>query len=436
MILRVRAVSYISSRPYVQALMANQGHTSAEMKAVSPRWRLKNRNEIEENVKRRGLLHQINVPDLYEHWEMYKSSERKKEAIEKRRAQLIQLIIELNNAETLSAEQKTSHQSNRNEARMLHREYEKVCQSHRDIRKQFLDHFLALPNKLLQHTPDELEIALIVGQKSNENPSKHHLSYDHLIDYYNEKMFYLKSDAATFDTTFPLKCLDYFRRHGFVQFYNPDFSKTFIVEGAAVSLEQFYEVEHSRNESLNSVHLVGGGSWLSFLGFMAKHKFEEQELPMQLVSTGRKYVPTNSNDSGLFDVAQSTMVQLFLAGTEQEMNDKFNTTLDLMIQLYRAIDIHFRVVNVPANQLELAECFATRIEMFSQYFQNYYEIGRISFYGDHISKRLLFECNRNREKFPRILGATVCNVTKLLAIILETHDGKIPKTIVANQFLK
>lgn len=436
MILRVKPLTYTPYRRYAQALLANKRRgkhkSSVDIKAVSPRWRLKDRNEIEENLKRRGLENAINVPDLYKQWEIFQNSESRKVTILERQSELLQLIANLKSAATLSAEEKTSLQSYAKERRELSIEYE----SSRDIRKDFLDIFLTLPNKLLPNTPDEPQIVLDFGQNLSTNPCKHHLSYDHLIDYYSDKAFYLRNDAAKFDIAFPIKCLDYFRCRGFTQFNNPDFSKTVIVEGAAVPLENLYKVEHSTNESSNLVHLVGGGSWLSFMGFIAEYKFEEEQLPMQLISVGRSYRPTEPNDLGLFDVAQSSMVQVFLAGTEKEMDKKFNETLDLMIQMFKAIDIHFRVVYVPANQLELAECFAARIEMFSPHLKIYIEIGRLSYYQDHISKRVRFECDRKREKFPRVLGGTVCNVTKLLAIILETHNGNIPNTIFANNFLK
>lgn len=441
MILEVRAL-YNIPRRFVQALYVSRSNALNNSQVLQPildyKNRLKNRDALKEDLKRRRLAELINVDEICDQWEIYKTTESRIKTLEKKGTKLKKLIMKLEVTDNLSDKQQIRLIDQQKEARALSKEYATTCDSFEDIRDRLNLNFLTLPNKLLANTPNELHIIRSHGEKSTETQCEHHLIYHNLIEYIDDKTYYLKNEASKFDQMFQLKCLDYFRHHEFEQFSNYDFARTVIIEGAAVPLETIYQIPHNLNEKFtNLVHLVGGGSWLSFLGFIANMQVAKEVFPMQMVSIGKAYQPTNSNDFGLFSTAQSTAIQLFLAGSEEAMNEKFQSTLDLIIQLFESIDIHFRVVHVAANQLESAECFATRIEMFSPHLQNYMEIGRLSHYGDFISNRLRFRCEtnkKNEQMQPHIVGGTLCNVAKLLAIILETHDGSIPNAIFTNDF--
>lgn len=443
MLLKANTLVYVPRR-FVQALFVSHRNAKENLRALWPifdyKSRLGNRKELEENVKRRQLSDKINVADLCDKWELYKSSESRKEAIEKRRAQLSKLIIKLKSAKSLSEQDQNSCEAYIQEARTLRKDYDGVCDSFYDIQERFNIDYLALPNQLLPNTPDEEQIVYEFGSKLAGDQSHHHLNYHHLINFFNETCYFLQNEAATFDLNFPLTCVDYFRQHDFAQFSNADFTKTIVVEGGGVPLESLYEIMHDFHENYsNLVHLVGSGSWLSFLGYIAKTKVDKTLLPLQFVSTGRIYHRTVAKDLGLLDAVQSTAIQIFVAGTEQQANERFQVTLGLITKIYKALNLHFRVVQVPASQLETAECSAVRIEMFSRSLNKYIAVGNLSMYSNYISYRLRFQCEKdetNSQYKPHIFGGTVCNVTKLLAIILETYDGTIPRTLLNHKLVK
>lgn len=442
MLLKAYSIVFIPRR-FVQALFVSKRNAEGNLRALYPildhKNHLENRREFEDNIKRRGLDNQINIVQLYDQWERYKAAECRKESIEKRRTQLTKLITKTK-AKNTEIGNESSIEDMVKEARQLRVEYKNVCDNFDEIDDEFNNNFLDLPNKLLATTPDKPQEVLSHGSYSANNHSSHHLNYKHLIEYINEKFYYLQKDAAEFDRIVPEKISKHFQRNGFNLLSNPDFTKTVIVEGGGVALDDLYEIKHVFHEKCsNLVHLVGSGSWLSFLGYIAKTKIEKELLPMQYVSTGKMYRSTEQNECGLYDVVQSTAVQVFLAGTESQMTANFEIVLDLFIQIFKSIDIHFRVTHVPASQLRRTECFATQIEMYSPSLQQYIEIGRLSHYGDFISKRLRFQCERdetNTQYKPHIIGGTVCNVTKCLAIALETYNGVIPNSILMENFLK
>lgn len=439
MFLRVQSLVFVPRR-FVQALFVSHRNAEGNVRALIPildhKNFLENRHKLEENIRRRGLGNQINIATIYDQWEQYKEAESRKVAIEKQRAKLSKLIVKAK-----SEKADSSIDDLLQAARGLRGEYQSACDRFYEIDEEFNNNFLELPNKLLSITPDEAQVIFSHGLNPPETEhTTHHLQHKHLIDYISETFYYLKNEAAHFDRSLPNILIDQFRRQGFDQLSNPDFAKTVTVEGGGIALQNLYEIPQDYNERCtNLLHLVGSGSWLSFLGFIAKLKIEKELLPMQFVSTGKIYRPTNANAHGLFDVVQSTAVQVFLAGTETQMTEKFHSLLEFIIQLFKRFDIHFRVVHAPASQLHSTERFATRIEMYAPNLGEYIEIGRLSQYGDLISKRLRFQCGRdetNTQYKPHIIAGTVCNVTKCLAIILETHNGTIPNTILTENLVR
>lgn len=443
MFLKTNTLVYVPRR-FIQALFVGHRNAKGNLRALWPifnyKKRLENRTELEENIQRRQLTNQINVSDLLDKWQLYKNCESNKEKIEKRRAQLTKLIGKLTNANSLSDEDQCRFQALKQEARDLRKDYDSACNSFYDIQERFNIDFLMLPNKLLPRTPDEQEILFEFGSKPPDNPNQHHLNYDHLIKFFSETSYFLQHEAAMFDLNFPLACVDFLRQNGFEQFSNADFAKTIVVEGGGVSLTDLYEVVHDFHENYsNLVHLVGNGSWLSFIGYMAKTKVNKTLLPLEHVCSGKIYRRPIQKELGLFDASQSTAVQIFSAATEQQVNQRFEVTLGLITQIYTTLNMHFRIVNVPAHQLQSAECAAAHIEMYSPSLKEYVEIGNLSHFSDYISYRLRFQCEKdetNSQYKPHIFGGTVCNVTKLLAIILESNNGIIPDTILKCKLVK
>lgn len=441
MLLKAKQIVYMQRR-YVQALFVGQRNVVGNVRTLTPildyKYRLKHRTELEDNLRRRGILKKIEIDNLYTQWESFKNTEAKKNFIERRRVELKKSIVQLKSNETLSATDQENVEKYIQESRALRNEFKDVCEYFYDIEEEFINAFLALPNKLLPNTPDDSEIVSSYGLPYTGTELQHHLQCEQFMEFTHDGLYFLRNEAAKFDFEFPLKCLDYFQKRDYIQFKNSEFAKTVIIEGAGIPLDSLYEVTHSYHENCsNLVHLVGSGSWLSFLGFMTNMKIDKASLPMQFISVGKIYQPTNTQNFSLFDASQSTAVQIFLAGSQEQMNDKFNKTLELISQIYKMIDIHFRIVHVAANQLQAAECFAARIEMYSPYLKKYIEIGRLSNFSNYISRRLRFEFEKGGTKTqypPHILCGTVCNVTKLLGIILETHNGTIPKSISSAEF--
>lgn len=391
---------------------------------------LRDPKNIESNLKRRGSL-SLDVDDLMEQWKVYSSIIAKKRAVESHQKQTMDLLEQSKKVKEEAAIRKYTL-----ELETVQEDLHNFVTNLADFEKTFIDQFLSLPNELSTFTPDEVQIVSSFGERVVEKKGKqqaHHLAYEDSIDYHNQTNYFLKGDAAKFDHTFAHHCVDYFRKQKFVQFSNPDFIQTFLFDAFGISTENSYEVSQKSDDPTKSIYLVGNSSLQSFFGFIARLRVYGTLLPLQWVSMGKTYNCINRDECSLFNVSQSSVVQVFQAGTKEQMAHKFQETISLIFNLFKTLDIHFRIVYVPAKELSAAESLTAKIEMFSPHSGKYIEVGNLSHYSDYISKRMLFSYVIDRKSnaidFPHILSGTVCNLTRIVAIILETHNGVIPHTL-------
>lgn len=389
--------------------------------------RLANPESLQNSLKRRGRTSQFDVEDLVAQWKIYDSIIRKKRVLENQQKETIKLLKEAKTSKQEAVIRKYTL-----ELETIREDLHNFVHNLAEFEETFVSKFLSLPNDIHNIAPEELKIISSHGTASGEG-AIHHLAFENAIEYHNETSYFLKGDAAKFDQTFGLHCLNHFRQQHFIQFSNPDFVQTPILEAVGMTGEGFYEVSEKSDDPTKLIHLVGNSSMHAFMGFITRLRVYNSLLPLQWVATGRIYHHIEQNEPSLYDVCQSSVVQVFQAGAEEQMIQQFDDTLKLIFNLFKELDVHFRIVYVPAKELGPAESLAARIEMFSPNSQRYVEVGNLSYYGDYISKRLLFSYVKDSEKkiidFPHIVSGTVCNLTRILAIILETYNGIVPSNL-------
>lgn len=429
-LLRVNSI-YCSSRRFYQALYVSSKKSQKNLRILTPildfEQRLANPNELEENLKRRQIS--FNVDDLLAQWDIYSSLKAKIQEITDLQAETKRLLQQSRSDQTLK-QREDNKRLYTMQLETLREDVKGCINSLEDVEDQFINCFLSLPNEIRDSTPAQRQIVADFGTKVNDE-RQHHLHYENAIQLYDNSAHFLHGDAAKFHNKFAFHCLHFFRRHNFIDFANPDFAKTILLEAAGMTLDKFYEVPHEHDyHHTNLIHLVGNSSMLSFLGYILMLQVYANYLPIQWIAVGRAYRCIEQTEYSLYNSAQSSTVQIFQAGTEEQMIEKFDHTLDLISHMFQKLDIHFRIVKIPANELHPAASLTTIVEMYSPCTKEYIEVGNLNYYGDYISKRLLFSYIKDRKTnvvdFPHIVSGTVCNITRLLAIILETHNGVIP----------
>lgn len=381
---------------------------------------LKNRQKLEANIKRRRL--DLNLEDFYQKYDKYVSTRETLLVLERKRDELFKEI---------------SNQSDESEKNALK---ERGRQVRVDLKNRKLDldndgfvkSFLELPNEIDSQVPEN-EKKILFMTALMEKRSENHLEIDKgdCIELLDNSSFFLKGNAARFDYQFPALCSRFFRKQNFVQFSNPDFVRTVLVEGAGSCVKETINLvsQDGDEERINLLHLCGGGSMLSFLGFVTKLQIFGNVLPLRFISTGKQYNRIRS-DSGmkhdLFNVSQGTVVQLFsVAKSDEDAQRIVEDILADVLNIYKKIpQIEFRAVLDTADNLKSHESLKISIQMYCNSNGQFVEIANVIKYQDYISKRLLFTYKEEKlSKFPHLISSTVADIPKIIACWTE-NNGK------------
>lgn len=290
---------------------------------------------------------------------------------------------------------------------------------------------LKLPNNLHPNTPNDENIIIYTHLTApNDKLQKDHIKVGQdldIINFKNNENYYLKGDAAIFELGAKFYMSNILKKKDFIQFSNPDFVKSVIVEGCGVdhTSSNATFILHHNEETKTSVdsrlHLTGGGSLYSFMAYHAKNVVHDKALPLKYFSMGRQYTPSLDTEHNLFHVCQSSVVQFFgVTKIEQNLDLMLEELIQVVKECYGNFGYHFRLCIIPANNLHMWESMRVVIEMFSSSLDKYVEVANISVSGDFISKRLMYTYTENKKSFfPYIISGTLLNVPKFLACVLE-----------------
>lgn len=411
-------------RRHISALYVTGDQATEKGVTVTPfldfEERLNNFEEIEENITRRKL--KMDLDTFKNEYELFKSVEERKTAVEKRRAEFSQMIRE-----------SPANEGMKTQAIHLREDLKNLKENSYHLEDVFVHNFLSLPNFIHKITPDgEKKVVFSFKDEAKNLQSKStSSSIDELVEYYDPTCYYMKNEAAKFDVFMPMQVMSYYHGKKFINFSNPDFTRSVIAEAAGVDSKELFLLKEDEIESrLNLLHLTGSGSFLSYLPFITKLTVFPSLLPLKFICTGKQYDATNHHDhQDLYNVVQATSCQSFIAtADESTFDDILNEQVEHFISTFETFDQHFRIVYIPAHELTQAESCRLAVEMFSPSRNSYVEVGNFSCFRDYISKRLLFNYKEGKDsRFPHIYSGTVVNVMKLLLVLIEnSKEFKCP----------
>ncbi|CRK88442.1 CLUMA_CG002227, isoform A [Clunio marinus] len=418
--------SFTIFKRHVSALYVTGDKASEHFAVLTPflnyEERLQNYIEVEENVKRRKM--KLNLDDFRNEYDLYKSFKERKKALANRRVEISKLMREAPN-EGL----KLQGIQVREDLRLL-----KENSYH--LEDSFIHCYLDLPNYIHNVTPDN-DKKVVYSFKEVRDKKQPNLSeslLDEFIEFYDSTCYFLKGEAAKFDLFLPMHVLDLHQDKGFMKFSNPDFSRSVIAEGAGIDSKKLFLLKEVDIENkLNLLHFTGNGSFVSFLPFITKLSTFPTLFPMKFICTGKQYDAENHFEhNDLYKVVQSTCCQSFVSTVDgSTFNDIMDEQIEIFKELFEMFGQHFRIYYYPAHELNKAESCKLGVEMFSPSQNKYIEVGNFSYYGDYVSKRLLFNYKIGKDlHFPHIYSGTVVNVMKLILLLIEnTENFKCPNEL-------
>lgn len=391
--------------------------------------RIKNKAELEENIKLRRL--NMNVDKIEKYWSFFKSIEDTKNLLDLSRIEVGKQIVDL---------MKQPEQNSREidklkiDAKLIKDDLKNVKDYLYGLEEHAVESVLALPNFLHPKTPHYKEQVIHTFLEKPVFKSDSHINVAenlHLAEIVNSKC-YFKNDAALFE----MALLDYFdtflRDNHFTPFSNSDFVRSVVIEGcgtdftdqsAVFALEDKHD---DKNHELSKLHLVGGASLYSFMAYFTKNLVQQTLLPLRCYVLGRKYKPAILEHVNLFSLEQETAVEIFVATLNNGENfvQSFDEVVECVVRLYENLGYHFRLTYVPANKLSKCETLRLAVEMFSNHLQSYVEVANVSQCDDYLSKRLLFTYNENKvRKYCKVISGSLLSVQKVLGCVLENNSG-------------
>ncbi|EDW98998.1 serine--tRNA synthetase-like protein Slimp [Drosophila yakuba] len=381
------------------------------------------RQSLDQSISSRGL--DIRLESVLAKYEQYKAHHAQLSKVAEERETVTKRLKVL----TKSGGKADQLEELKERGKSLRNDLKILKQALYPIEDDFIHDYLHLPNLLHVQCPVGGEEKLLYrhGMPNSENKTPSHLARKELVHFVDNNRYYLMEQAAHFDVKAMQSLARYFVTRGdFIQTANPDFVRCVLLEANATPLSDYHLVqeEHLQNK-INTAYLTGGASFESYLGAMTKLCVYPSVLPLRYVCCGRSYNRAEAQLYGpipsLYTATQTNAVQSFVATqTASEADTQLEHILNLATDFYKAVDIPFRISYATAAALTPAESIRAVIEVYAPSLQRYVCVGRISNYGNFVSKRILFSTRREKHyDFLHLVGGPVLYTSRLIAALLE-----------------
>lgn len=390
--------------------------------------RIQNRQELIDNIKLRSL--NIDIDKIEKQWAFYKHIDETKNVLEETKSILGKEITSL----LKSPEGKEDEiEKLKADAKLTKNDYKNVRDYLYSIEELAVLKVLALPNVLHFRTPARDPHVLYEYKENVSERTPSHIDLVTKNDWFHfshPSFVYLKNDAAYFEFAIINYINNFMLDTNFMPFSNSNFARSVVVEGCGTDFfnkNEVFTLENNDTDESNDVirtHLTGGASLYSFMAYFTRHMLQLSHLPLKFFTIGRNYIPSQIEGNSLLNLSQYTQINSFLATTNGDgvMNEEFDRFVERIKCLYESLGYHYRLVYLPANEINKNESLRLSIQMYSNHLQKYVEVGYVSIYGDFISKRLLFNYVDNKErKFPKVISGNILNIHKVLACAIENN---------------
>lgn len=421
---------HVNIRRYSSALYITGDKASSNFVVLMPHIdfeeRLGNKAELEENIKLRGK--RINLDKYKKYWEFYKDLAEKMVVLDETKREISRQVAELMKepqTNTVEIEKLQLH------AKQAKDNYKNLRDYIYPVEESAALKALSIPNILDQRTPHtESNLLYNFSEKPLEKGRYHFdIATDmKLLHYLNSTFTVLENDAALFEYAIINYIYEVMLNNDFVPTVNASFSRSIIIEGCCTDFTNpnsiFTVAEEESKFSISQLHFVGNSTLYSFMTYFTKFSIQPNYFPLKLFTTGKQYNPTKSKERSLFNLNQYSTLDTFIITQDNEQTEKmFQELINVIKEFYDSLGYHYRLVYLPAKELQDYESLRLSIQMYSSHSHNYLEVGSVSLCGDYLSKRLLVTYNDGKiRKYPHIIYGTLVNVQKILACILEYND--------------
>lgn len=258
-----------------------------------------------------------------------------------------------------------------------------------------------------------------------------------LVDFENaarvagNKFYYLRNEGALLELALVNWAMTLAAQSGFTVMTTPDVAREEVVAGCGFAprgeASQVYRVAES------DLCLVGTAE-IPLGGYYAGQIVGKEELPVKMAAFShcfrREVGAAGATTRGLYRVHQFSKVELFVLAHPDESQRVHEELRAFEERLYGSLGLHFRVLDMPTQDLGNPAARKYDIEAWMPGRGAYGEVSSASNCTDFQARRLNIRYREARgdNRFVHTLNATACAVPRMIVAILETHvqpDGRV-----------
>uniref|UniRef100_A0A452FZH7 Serine--tRNA ligase, mitochondrial n=1 Tax=Capra hircus TaxID=9925 RepID=A0A452FZH7_CAPHI len=413
---------------------------------------------------RKGELRSKDLPGIISTWQELRQLREQIRSLEEEKGAVTEAVRALvANQDNNEVQQDPQYQSLRAHGREIRKQLTLLYPKEAQLEEQFYLRALRLPNQTHPDVPvgdeSQARVLHVVGDKPAFSfQPRGHLEIAEKLDIIRQKRlshvsghrsYYLRGAGALLQYGLVNFTLNKLIHRGFTPMTVPDLLRGVVFEGCGMTPNakpsQIYNIDPSRFEDLNLAGTaevgLAGESHLGNLSppvtspGLSLTPLTHPSARMVCSSTCyRAETDTGKEPWGLYRVHHFTKVEMFGVtgpGLEQssELLEEF---LSLQMEILTELGLHFRVLDMPTQELGLPAYRKFDIEAWMPGRGRFGEVTSASNCTDFQSRRLhiMFQTEAGELQFAHTVNATGCAVPRLLITLLESYQQKDGSVLV------
>ncbi|CAF0857000.1 unnamed protein product, partial [Didymodactylos carnosus] len=175
-------------------------------------------------------------------------------------------------------------------------------------------------------------------------------------------------------------------------------------------------------------YCLAGTSEMALAGLLKHNTFRKDELPLKLAACSRCYraeVAGGKSEGNLYRVHEFTKVEMYcVTSDEPGASDKMlEDIVNIQTDLYSELGLHFRILDMPTEELGLSAYRKNDIEAWMPAKQFYGEVSSASNCSDFQSRRLHIKYidDNTEERFAHTLNGTAMALPRVITALIEAN---------------
>lgn len=330
----------------------------------------------------------------------------------------------------------------------------------RELEHEMLAEACMLPNSIHPDAPlgpeDNAEVVRTVGTMPTfAFPPRNHLEIGEVLDLFDlasasklaaSKFVIFRNDAVLLELALTQWALARAAGAGYTMLLTPDMAHQRAVEGCGFNprgeSSQVYSV------SGTDLCLVGTGE-IAIAGMHADTTYNAAELPLKHAAFSHCFRHEAGGaghaGKGIYRLHQFSKVELFCVTSPADSDATLRAMVDLQCDMYAELGLHFRVLNMPTEELGASAYQKYDLEAWMPGRGEFGELCSSSNCTDYQSYRLGIRARyhdtatgKKRSEYAHTLNATACAVPRTMLALLETHqneDGSVNVPVPLQPYL-